>query len=97
MIQFYDYDKQFPAWGFGGRTVDGNISHCFNLNGSPYDTEVKIRVFIPQCFFIISSIPSCFWYLLIQDLQVCLKLCLKKMKRSLITKSYCPGPFSSTF
>lgn len=41
VIQFYDYDKQFPAWGFGGRTVDGNVSHCFNLNGSPYDSEVQ--------------------------------------------------------
>lgn len=40
VIQFYDSDKCFSAWGFGGRTMDGNISHCFNLNGSPYDSEV---------------------------------------------------------
>ncbi|KAF5189378.1 Bonzai-like protein [Thalictrum thalictroides] len=39
VIQFYDSDKQFPAWGFGGRT-DGVVSHCFNLNGSPSESEV---------------------------------------------------------
>ncbi|KAJ0790255.1 putative C2 domain, von Willebrand factor, type A, copine, C2 domain superfamily [Helianthus annuus] len=34
VLQFYDHDKEFPAWGFGGRPIDGPISHCFNLNGS---------------------------------------------------------------
>lgn len=33
VVQFYDFDRRFPAWGFGGRTYDGSISHCFNLNG----------------------------------------------------------------
>ena len=33
VIQFYDSDRRFPAWGFGGRTYDGTLSHCFNLNG----------------------------------------------------------------
>ncbi|KAJ0013366.1 hypothetical protein Pint_20657 [Pistacia integerrima] len=41
VIQFYDSDRRFPAWGFGGRTVDGTISHCFNLNGSASDFEVE--------------------------------------------------------
>lgn len=41
VIQFYDSDKCFSAWGSGGRTMDGNISHCFNLNGEPYDSEVE--------------------------------------------------------
>ncbi|XP_044498776.1 protein BONZAI 3-like [Mangifera indica] len=41
VIQFYDSDKRFPAWGFGGRTCDGTISHCFNLNGSSNGTEVE--------------------------------------------------------
>ncbi|KAL3819648.1 hypothetical protein ACJIZ3_005553 [Penstemon smallii] len=40
VIQFYDSDRKFPAWGFGGRTPNGSISHCFNLNGSPTDFEV---------------------------------------------------------
>ncbi|XP_044472152.1 protein BONZAI 3-like [Mangifera indica] len=40
VIQFYDSDRRFPAWGFGGRTVDGSISHCFNLNGSANGFEV---------------------------------------------------------
>ncbi|XP_041019863.1 protein BONZAI 3 isoform X2 [Juglans microcarpa x Juglans regia] len=41
VIQFYDSDKRFPAWGFGGRTSDGTISHCFNLNGSAGGFEVE--------------------------------------------------------
>ncbi|XP_057787331.1 protein BONZAI 3 [Salvia miltiorrhiza] len=41
VIQFYDSDRRFPAWGFGGKTPNGSISHCFNLNGSPTDFEVE--------------------------------------------------------
>ncbi|KAK1360336.1 putative C2 domain, von Willebrand factor, type A, copine, protein BONZAI [Heracleum sosnowskyi] len=41
VIQFYDSDRRFPAWGFGGKTHDGLISHCFNLNGSPSGFEVE--------------------------------------------------------
>ncbi|VVA12788.1 PREDICTED: BONZAI [Prunus dulcis] len=41
VIQFYDVDKRFPSWGFGGRTTNGTVSHCFNLNGSASDFEVE--------------------------------------------------------
>ncbi|KAK7850104.1 protein bonzai 1 [Quercus suber] len=41
VIQFYDSDRRFPAWGFGGRTIDGTTSHCFNLNGSTCAFEVE--------------------------------------------------------
>ncbi|KAI8555828.1 hypothetical protein RHMOL_Rhmol05G0204300 [Rhododendron molle] len=41
VIQFYDSDRRFPAWGFGGRTYDGSVSHCFNLNGSAGGFEVE--------------------------------------------------------
>ncbi|KAF6176595.1 hypothetical protein GIB67_034457 [Kingdonia uniflora] len=41
VIQFYDSDKRFPAWGFGGRTMDGVVSHCFNLNGNASEFEVE--------------------------------------------------------
>ncbi|XP_062143746.1 protein BONZAI 3 isoform X5 [Alnus glutinosa] len=41
VIQFYDSDKRFPAWGFGGKTSDGSLSHCFNLNGSANGYEVE--------------------------------------------------------
>jgi hypothetical protein len=41
VIQFYDSDRRFPAWGFGGRTGDGTISHCFNMNGSKGAFEVR--------------------------------------------------------
>ncbi|XP_045796526.1 protein BONZAI 3-like isoform X2 [Trifolium pratense] len=34
VIQFYDTDKRFPAWGFGGHIHGGAVSHCFNLNGA---------------------------------------------------------------
>ncbi|XP_057480689.1 protein BONZAI 1-like isoform X1 [Actinidia eriantha] len=40
VLQFYDSDKRFPAWGFGARPIDGPISHCFNLNGSRNYCEV---------------------------------------------------------
>ncbi|THG20274.1 hypothetical protein TEA_013336 [Camellia sinensis var. sinensis] len=41
VIQFYDFDRRFPAWGFGGRTYDSSISHCFNLNGGASGFEVE--------------------------------------------------------
>ncbi|XP_064487021.1 copine-8-like isoform X2 [Ornithodoros turicata] len=38
VIQDYDYDKMFPALGFGARLPpDGTISHEFFLNGHPTD------------------------------------------------------------
>ncbi|KAL5566183.1 hypothetical protein UlMin_029347 [Ulmus minor] len=40
VIQFYDSDKRFPAWGFGGR-INNVVSHCFNLNGSASSSEVE--------------------------------------------------------
>ncbi|KAL8489854.1 hypothetical protein ACS0TY_025657 [Phlomoides rotata] len=41
VIQFYDSDRRFPAWGFGGKVPNGSVSHCFNLNGSPSEFEVE--------------------------------------------------------
>ncbi|KAI5424220.1 protein BONZAI 3 isoform X1 [Lathyrus oleraceus] len=42
VIQFYDSDKMFPAWGFGGTVQSGALSHCFNLNGgAPGCSEVE--------------------------------------------------------
>ncbi|XVF49510.1 hypothetical protein PTKIN_Ptkin04bG0018500 [Pterospermum kingtungense] len=41
VLQFYDADKRFPAWGFGARPIDGPVSHCFNLNGSSSCSEVE--------------------------------------------------------
>ncbi|KAL5979561.1 hypothetical protein ACLOJK_019467 [Asimina triloba] len=41
VVQFYDTDKRFPAWGFGARPIDGPVSHCFNLNGSTDHVEVR--------------------------------------------------------
>ncbi|XP_057465072.1 protein BONZAI 1-like isoform X1 [Actinidia eriantha] len=41
VLQFYDSDKRFPAWGFGARPIDAPVSHCFNLNGSSHYCEVE--------------------------------------------------------
>ncbi|KAK1582126.1 hypothetical protein Q3G72_012116 [Acer saccharum] len=41
VIQFYDSDRRFPAWGFGGNPFNGAVSHCFNLNGMPNVSEVE--------------------------------------------------------
>ncbi|KAG9139542.1 hypothetical protein Leryth_019249 [Lithospermum erythrorhizon] len=48
VIQFYDSDRQFPAWGFGGRTYTGSVSHCFNL--SPTVSEVQGVEGIMSCY-----------------------------------------------
>uniref|UniRef100_A0A7N1A979 C2 domain-containing protein n=1 Tax=Kalanchoe fedtschenkoi TaxID=63787 RepID=A0A7N1A979_KALFE len=29
VIQFYNADKYFPSWGFGGRLPSGVVSHCY--------------------------------------------------------------------
>lgn len=34
ILQCYDTDKKFPVYGFGGK-VNGQVSHCFALNGNP--------------------------------------------------------------
>ncbi|KAG0316913.1 Copine-8 [Dissophora globulifera] len=39
ILQNYDTDKKFPVYGFGGR-VNGQVSHCFALNGNPQYPEV---------------------------------------------------------
>ena len=44
-IQYYDSDRRFVAWGFRGRTYDGTLSHCFNLNGSSVGFEVGKMIF----------------------------------------------------
>ncbi|KAJ9561642.1 hypothetical protein OSB04_006802 [Centaurea solstitialis] len=46
VIQFYDSDKRFPAWGFGGKMYNGPVSHCFNLNGSVGSFEVQLFLFM---------------------------------------------------
>ena len=44
MLEYYDHDKQFPTWGFGGVTRPGGAAeHCFNLvQGSPDATAAGI-------------------------------------------------------
>ncbi|KAI3837872.1 hypothetical protein MKW92_000116 [Papaver armeniacum] len=40
VIKPFDFDKRFSAWGFGGKPTGDVVSHCFNLNESPGETEV---------------------------------------------------------
>ena len=44
VLEFYDHDKEFPTWGFGGVTRPGGAAeHCFNLvQGSPGATASGI-------------------------------------------------------
>ncbi|KAL3516184.1 hypothetical protein ACH5RR_023086 [Cinchona calisaya] len=65
VIQFYDSDKRFPAWGFGGKTFSGSVSHCFNLNGSPTDSEVTgvegiMAAYASTLYSVILSGPTLF-------------------------------------
>ena len=41
VLEHYDTDKRFPAWGFGAALPPHNtVSHCFPLNGNPASPEV---------------------------------------------------------
>ncbi|KAF0979633.1 hypothetical protein FDP41_001301 [Naegleria fowleri] len=35
VLSNYDSDKLFPAYGFGAKLPNGQVSHCFALNGHP--------------------------------------------------------------
>ena len=41
VLEFYDHDKMFPLYGFGGKPVRGGpAEHCFPLNGNEGNAEV---------------------------------------------------------
>eukprot|EP00158_Paraphelidium_tribonemae_P005198 Partr_v1_DN27223_c1_g4_i3_m39031 putative copine family len=39
ILQDYDFDKQFPVYGFGAKLPDGTVTHCWALNGNPQRPE----------------------------------------------------------
>jgi len=41
VLEFYDTDKQFPLYGFGGKAPGAPASHCFALNGNEGAPEVN--------------------------------------------------------
>lgn len=42
VLEFYDHDKQFPLYGFGGKPVAGQpADHCFPLNGNESNPDVE--------------------------------------------------------
>eukprot|EP00290_Baffinella_frigidus_P005119 CAMPEP_0180130376 /NCGR_PEP_ID=MMETSP0986-20121125/7835_1 /TAXON_ID=697907 /ORGANISM="non described non described, Strain CCMP2293" /LENGTH=591 /DNA_ID=CAMNT_0022070145 /DNA_START=67 /DNA_END=1842 /DNA_ORIENTATION=- len=40
ILDKYDQDKMFDCYGFGAKLPDGQISHCFALNGSVANSKV---------------------------------------------------------
>jgi len=40
IIAAYDRDGMIPVYGYGGKMPDGQVSHCFALNGNPSNPEV---------------------------------------------------------
>ncbi|CAN0358814.1 unnamed protein product, partial [Discosporangium mesarthrocarpum] len=41
VLEFYDTDKRFPVYGFGGKLgSDQETNHCFAVNGQGDDPEV---------------------------------------------------------
>ncbi|KAI8827199.1 KIAA1599 protein-like protein [Fimicolochytrium jonesii] len=40
ILEPYDTDKRFPIYGFGAKLYDGNVSHCWPLNGNYGQPEV---------------------------------------------------------
>ena len=42
IVAEYDFDKKFPAFGFGGKFFgEPEVSHCFPLNGKMENPEIK--------------------------------------------------------
>lgn len=39
ILAYYDADKKFPVFGFGGR-INGVTNHCFPLNGNPHNVII---------------------------------------------------------
>ncbi|KAL4361769.1 hypothetical protein GQ457_04G014740 [Hibiscus cannabinus] len=69
VLQFYDSDKRFPAWGFGARPIDGPVSHCFNLNGSSNYCEVEgiqgiMKAYTSALFNVSLAGPTLFGHLI---------------------------------
>ncbi|CAN0505352.1 unnamed protein product, partial [Discosporangium mesarthrocarpum] len=41
VLEFYDHDRRFPVYGFGGCPFRGApASHCFPVNGNENSPEV---------------------------------------------------------
>ncbi len=51
VLEFYDTDKMFPVYGFGGR-LNTNLpaDHCFALNGNENNPEVPSRTMLQAPF-----------------------------------------------
>lgn len=75
ILQFYDSDKKFPAWGFGARPIDGPVSHCFNLNGSSNYCEVEgihgiMMAYTSALFNVSLAGPTLFGHVVTQAAQI---------------------------
>jgi len=41
ILEPYDADRMFPAFGFGGKLPDGKVYHDFSLNLNPNDVRAS--------------------------------------------------------
>jgi hypothetical protein len=41
ILAAYDSDNMFPVYGFGAKLPNGQVSHCFPVNGNPNAPEVR--------------------------------------------------------
>ena len=48
ILEKYDTDKKFPVYGFGGK-VNGQVSHCFALNGNPQYVRLRCYEVVQIC------------------------------------------------
>ena len=49
ILLHYDSDKEVPMYGFGAK-VNGELSHCFHMNGNPDNAEVTGIDGIMSCY-----------------------------------------------
>ncbi|KAK3236906.1 hypothetical protein CYMTET_52980, partial [Cymbomonas tetramitiformis] len=50
VLEFYDSDMNFPAYGFGGKYSNEPVQHCFALNGQGFNPEVHGTAGIIQAY-----------------------------------------------
>lgn len=78
ILQYYDADKQFPAFGFGAKIPPARqVSHCFPLTLNPQQVEVngvkgildaymgalqQVSLYGPTNFSEVLPLPSLFVY-----------------------------------
>ena len=50
LLEYYDNDKTFPTFGFGGRFPNGKVLHDFHVNGNDADPNIQGIANILKCY-----------------------------------------------